>query len=95
MSAALVTMGQITKGTAMALGLRKFLTSDEGKTLQASFGRGNNKILRITLNGKDLYDVEATKMSFRTFEITKRREFFDVGCEELNRVLMMIESDSW
>lgn len=79
----------------MALGLRNFMTDEEGKTLQASFGRGNNKILRITLNGRDLYDVEATKMSFRTFEITKRREFSDVGCEDLNRILMIIESEGW
>jgi len=81
---------QIQKGTAWSLGLRNFIIADGGSTLQATFGRGNTKQVRITLNANDLYNVKAQKMSLRTFETTKELFFENVGVETLNELLVNI-----
>lgn len=77
------------------LGGNKFIAMTGAKNLGASENGLSMKIMRnakkvthvkITLNGKDLYDVEFMKINNRSFEITVLAKFEDAYAEDLKGI---------
>ena len=72
------------------IGAKDFFSDDDGQTLVFKYPR--NKAVRITLNGRDLYDVEFLtlgRLNRKTWEMSPSKTtgtFSDVGVENLREV---------
>lgn len=79
---------QIGVKTLMACGARNFLASATSLEMEVlEDARAVIKLLTVTLNGKDLYDVELVVLSMRHMSRTVIEEKTDIFCENLSDVV--------
>jgi hypothetical protein len=55
-------------------------------SLSAGGTKNRNNMVRIRLNGRDLYDIEVGKFSTRTFDFAISEQAFDIPVENLQEV---------
>lgn len=65
-------------------GAKNFATDGKALTFQIMRNASGSNRVKITLNEKDLYDVEFGNI--RKFEYKVRKSFTDIYCEDLVRI---------
>ena len=85
---ATTALGQLTRQTVMQLGLHEFLTMPNG--FQAKIGGRAKTYLIVTLNARDLYDVEIVRVA-RNYDRVAVLAFSDIYADTMNKLLQDAE----